>query len=95
MIVDRRIVEHVAALAKLKPGENETTNLADEMTKILGYVEMISELNPRDIEPTSHASAIECPMREDTSRPGLTADLALSNAPDRAADFVRVPAIIE
>jgi aspartyl/glutamyl-tRNA(Asn/Gln) amidotransferase C subunit len=34
-------------------------------------------------------------MRDDETRPCLSQDVALANAPDRSDDFFRVPRIIE
>jgi len=95
MKIDKSLVEHVAALAKLQPDEEETIRLLADMEKILGYIEMISRLDLNSIEPTSYAIPIQCPLRKDEVEKGLSLEEALSNAPDRLADLVRVPVVIE
>ncbi len=66
-----------------------------DLSKILAYIEKLNELDISGIEPTSHVLDLVNVMREDKPIPSIASDEALSNAPDRADDFYRVPRIIE
>ncbi|HWR59129.1 MAG TPA: Asp-tRNA(Asn)/Glu-tRNA(Gln) amidotransferase subunit GatC [Thermodesulfovibrionales bacterium] len=88
-------VQHIAHLARLALTDEETGKFGRQLGGILSYVEKLGELDTSGIEPTSHTLVISNVMREDLSRPSLSKDAALMNAPDRADDFYRVPKIIE
>lgn len=88
-------VEHIAELARLKLDEAEKVAYTAELSDILSYIEKLNELDTTHVEPTSHVIPMTNAFREDTPRPSLPVDDALSNAPDRKGNFYRVPKIIE
>jgi aspartyl-tRNA(Asn)/glutamyl-tRNA(Gln) amidotransferase subunit C len=88
-------VEHVARLARLELSTGEKCLFADQMDAILGYAEKLNELNTEGILPTSHAVPMENAFREDLVQPSIGVEKALSNAPDPALGFYRVPKVIE
>jgi len=88
-------VETVARLARLDLSRDELVRLAGEMDAILAYVDKLNELDTEGIVPTSHAVPMENADRPDVAQPSLGAEGALANAPDRIADFFRVPKVIE
>jgi len=95
MKITREQVQHVAKLARLCLSDDEVAMFTGQMADILAYVEKLNELNTDCIVPTSHAVPMENAFRDDTVRPSIGADAALANAPDRIADFFRVPKVIE
>lgn len=96
MNISRADVAHVAKLARLALTDGETARLADELSRILAYIEKLNEVNTDDVPPTSHALPGQCaPLRDDVPRPGLTQEQALANAPERADGSFRVPRVIE
>jgi aspartyl-tRNA(Asn)/glutamyl-tRNA(Gln) amidotransferase subunit C len=88
-------VEHVANLARLTFSEEEKELATRQLDSILSYVDKLNELDTTGVEPTSHVLPINNVMRDDRVAPSLSPDDALSNAPERAGDFYRVPKIIE
>jgi len=88
-------VEHVANLAHLALPPEETARVGHELNRILAYFQELQELNTGDVDVTSHAIAMENVYREDSARESLPVEEVLSNAPDRADVFFRVPRIIE
>ncbi|MFN2426714.1 MAG: Asp-tRNA(Asn)/Glu-tRNA(Gln) amidotransferase subunit GatC [Candidatus Binatia bacterium] len=98
MSITEEQVRRVATLARLKLGEAETKSLAQDLTRILAYVDKLSELDTSAVEPTSHVVAVEAPYREDIldGRDGeAAAEDAVANAPRRDGHFFAVPPIIE
>ena len=95
MKITREQVQHVAKLARLSLSDDEVATFTGQMADILAYVEKLNELDTDGIVPTSHAVPMENAFRDDTVRPSIGADAALANAPDRIADFFRVPKVIE
>lgn len=94
-MIDIRQAEHIARLSKLSLTEDELSKFGGQLSNILKYVEKLSELDIKDVEPTAHVLDISNVMRPDALRPSLNIDDALANAPDRAGNFYRVPKIIE
>jgi aspartyl-tRNA(Asn)/glutamyl-tRNA(Gln) amidotransferase subunit C len=90
-MLSREEVLHVARLARLELSEQEVERFAEELSKVLDYVEKISELDLEDIPPTSHVVDVENALRADEPRPSLPRDVALASAPDAALGGFRVP----
>jgi aspartyl-tRNA(Asn)/glutamyl-tRNA(Gln) amidotransferase subunit C len=71
----------------------EVERLGRELTSILGHVNTIAALPIADVPPTKHSHENADSLRPDVSRPGVSRDEALRNAPDPTADGFRVPPI--
>lgn len=95
MKITREEVENVAILARLELTGEEKDIFTGQMDAILDYVDKLNELDTSDVVPTSHAVPMENAFREDEARPSIGVDRALSNAPERADGFFRVPKVIE
>lgn len=96
MSISRADVLHVAKLARLSLSEGETARLADELSRILAYVEKLNQVDTDDVPPTSHPlPGQRAQLRDDAPRPGLTQEQALANAPERADGSFRVPRVME
>jgi aspartyl-tRNA(Asn)/glutamyl-tRNA(Gln) amidotransferase subunit C len=90
--ISRDDVLHVARLARLALSEEEIERFGGQLNAILEAVGKVSELDLGDVEPTSHPLALVNVFGADEPRPSLPVDEALRNAPEREADFFRVPA---
>ncbi|HLC40458.1 MAG TPA: Asp-tRNA(Asn)/Glu-tRNA(Gln) amidotransferase subunit GatC [Methylomirabilota bacterium] len=88
-------VEQVARLARLELSGEEKERMRAQLDRILAYIDKLKELDISDVEPTSHAIPITNVMREDELKPSFPIEAMLANAPERDADFFRVPKIIE
>ena len=89
--ISREQVLHVAELARLALTDEEVERLGAQLNAILEAVSKVSELDLRDVPPTSHPLDLVNVWREDEPRPSLEHEDALANAPDRDGDFFRVP----
>ncbi|RKY76341.1 Asp-tRNA(Asn)/Glu-tRNA(Gln) amidotransferase GatCAB subunit C [candidate division KSB1 bacterium] len=87
-------VEHIAQLAKLKFSEEEKKKFTTQLAKIIQYVEKLNELDTEDVPPTYHVLDIKNVMRSDVTKPWLTQEEALKNAPRRKDGFFSVPKVI-
>ncbi|MBI5643405.1 MAG: Asp-tRNA(Asn)/Glu-tRNA(Gln) amidotransferase subunit GatC [Deltaproteobacteria bacterium] len=95
MAITKKDVLHVADLARLELTEEEKDLYTDQLTRILNYVEKLSELDTKGIEPTTYTVPLKTAMREDKARPSLSHEDALSNAPEAERGCFKVPKIIE
>jgi aspartyl-tRNA(Asn)/glutamyl-tRNA(Gln) amidotransferase subunit C len=94
-MIGRQEVEHVARLARLALSEAELARMQEQLSAILGYIDTLRALDVEGVEPTSHAVPVVNVMRDDDTRPCLSREDAMANAPDPAGEFFRVPRIIE
>jgi aspartyl-tRNA(Asn)/glutamyl-tRNA(Gln) amidotransferase subunit C len=95
MSIDRATVAKIAHLARIKVPEAEQDALAGELSKILAFVEQLSEVDTEGVVPMSSAVATTLRRRPDQVDDGGYGEAILANAPDRADGFFGVPKVVE
>ncbi len=95
MALDKAAVAHIAALARIRLDETELEPLAAELSRILGWVEQLGEVDTSDVAPMSSVAAMSLPMREDETTDGNCQDAILGNAPRAEKGFFAVPKVVE
>lgn len=94
MALTREEVLNVAKLARLKFEENEIEKFQVELNDILGYIEMLNELDTDGIEPLTQVNHSFNNLREDEVRKSLTLEKALKNVKDSEDGAVIVPKVV-
>ena len=94
MSVDRDVVEYVAGLAKLHLDDAEKEALADDLARILEFVEQLDQVDIANVPPTKHVVGLSNVDRPDSASACLPVDEALSNAPDVDEDHFVVPKVL-
>ena len=92
--ITRDEIAHLANLARIDLTDAELDHLAPQLAVILESIASISEVAADDVPPTSHALPLTNVFREDVVTPGLTADEALSGAPEQEGQRFKVPRIL-
>jgi aspartyl-tRNA(Asn)/glutamyl-tRNA(Gln) amidotransferase subunit C len=92
MKIDREEAQRIAGLAHLELDDAALGRLADEMTKILTYIDQLREVDVEGFE--EHAESAGTPFREDTPRPSLERASVERNAPSWSDGFFVVPKVI-
>ena len=92
--ITRDEIAHLANLARIDLTDAELDHLAPQLSVILESVASISGVADENTPPTSHALPLTNVFREDVVTPGLTADEALSGAPEREGQRFKVPRIL-
>ncbi|HEY7064467.1 MAG TPA: Asp-tRNA(Asn)/Glu-tRNA(Gln) amidotransferase subunit GatC [Chloroflexota bacterium] len=95
MAISRDDVDHVAYLARLGLDEDERERLRAELDQILGYMQVLQQLDTSAIPPTAQVIPLHNVMRPDDPRPCLPVDVALANAPAREENYFRVAPVLE
>ena len=88
-------VKKVATLARLKLTETEQETLTTQLGEVLGYVDILNEVNTENVEPMAHAVELSNIFREDQVRESLPRDDALANAPKSDGQSFLVPQILD
>src|SRR5688500_7419957 len=80
--LSREDVLKMARLSRLRLSEEEIDQFGAEISEILGYVEQLSKVDTKGLEPTSQVTGLTNVMREDEVIDyGPTQDELLKNAP--------------
>ena len=73
----------------------EEERAKDELTKILGYIDMLNELDTTDVEAMSHPFPYTNNFREDECKASTDRELILKNAPQQKDGCFKVPTTVE
>jgi len=94
--IDNTILEKLEKLSHLKVDENRKTEIIEQLSEIVSYVENLSELDTDHLDASFSTLEGGTPMRADIpdTDPSVGEDI-LSHAPMSEDDFFVVPAIIE
>lgn len=92
--LDLNTVKAIAKLAAIEITEQEVNNFGSDLNSILEYIEVMNEVDVKDIEPTSHVHGINNALRDDVLRSSLDREKALSCAPQTIGSSYKVPRVI-
>lgn len=88
-------VAHLATLAHIEMTDQELAAMATELDIIVESVKSVSDAVSDDIPATSHPIPLKNVFREDLVGETLSAEEALSGAPDAEDGKFKVPAILD
>lgn len=88
-------VKHVAKLANLPITDEEEKKFETQLGETLSYIEMLQEVDTKDVKITNQVTGLENVFREDEVKPSLSQDEALKNSPATQNGFFKVAAILE
>ena len=87
-------VRKVALLARLRLSEEEVAMFAEQLGRVLDYMDLLAELDTEGVEPMTHAVEVTNVFRADVAAESLDREDALANAPHRDGACYRVPAVL-
>jgi len=94
MTLARQDVAKVAMLARLALSEDELERMTTELSKIVGFVSQLEELDTASVAPLAHPLDTQNVFRDDTPRPSLSTAEALQAAPRHDGECFLVPAVL-
>jgi len=95
MKLTREEVQRVALLARLRLTAAEESRLAEQLDKILQYMEKLNQLDTTEVKPFTHAVDVVNAWREDSVTNQPDTEALLANASATQGGFFKVPKIIE
>lgn len=88
-------VKYVAELARIDLAEDALDKLQRDMQNIVSYIELLSELDVSNIEPTAHAAALTNVVRQDAAGESFPREKMLANAPAILdGETIKVPQVL-
>jgi aspartyl-tRNA(Asn)/glutamyl-tRNA(Gln) amidotransferase subunit C len=94
MSLSREEVQKVALLARLDLDPDELDKMTTQLSQIVQYIDLLSQLDTRDIQPMAHPSGIVNVFAKDEVQPSLDREDALRNAPRHDGVCYLVPAVL-
>ena len=90
----RQDVEKVALLARLRLAPSEVDTMTRQLSQIVDYVQLLSELNTDHVQPLAHAIEVTNVFAADQPLESLSREEALSNAPHTDDAYDLVPPVL-
>ena len=88
-------VRKVALLARLRLSDDELAVMQQQLSSILGYVDMLQEVDVTGVPTTAQVTDVVNIVRPDEVRPSLSVEAALENAPAQAEGYFKVKPVFE
>ncbi len=95
MKVDDKLVRRIARLARIKVSDSDVQHLEGELSSILGFVDLLSEVDTDNVEPMTSAVDRDMYERADVVTDGGYPDDIVKNAPERDDHYFMVPKVVE
>lgn len=80
-MIDKKVVEHIAHLARVEINEEEKGFLGQQLSQILGYIDQLRELDVDGVDPYRGVFSQENVLREDKVSPFSDRDSIIANMP--------------
>lgn len=95
MSLDKQTVAKVAGLARMRLNDEQLERMAPQLSKIIGFVEQLSEVNTDNVEPLANVVDITLQLREDEVTDGGYPEKITSNAPKQNQGYFVVGKVVE
>ncbi len=95
MKIDHKTVDEVAHLARLEFDAAAKDEIANDMNRMLSFVEKLNELDTKGVEPLIYMTDEHNVLREDEVKETITQREALLNAPKKDSDYFKVAKVID
>ncbi|HNI44930.1 MAG TPA: Asp-tRNA(Asn)/Glu-tRNA(Gln) amidotransferase subunit GatC, partial [Chitinophagales bacterium] len=94
--IDNALIDHLANLTRLVFDDEEKLIIQQDLEKVVGFFEKISELDTSNVEPLVYVNEDEYNVwREDVPQNLTTQTEALRNAPLKDEHYFLVPKVIQ
>ena len=95
MSLDKEQVQHIAMLARLKLTDEEYAESVQKLSKIVDFVDQLSQAETTDVVPMAHPLHAAQRLRPDEVTETDNRDLYQENATDVMDGLYLVPKVIE
>jgi len=86
-------VMHIAKLANLSLNSEEISKFEKQLSDILGYIEILDELDTTKVKPTLQVTGLENIFKDDEVEKSLTQDESLSGTKNKHNGYFKVKSI--
>ena len=95
MEVNNKLIQDLSRLAKLKFDKTSTEKMKRDLEKMIGFVDKLSEIDTKGVEPLIYLSDAVSALRKDEVAHEVSQEDALKNAPQKDSDYFKVPTVLK
>ena len=95
MKITNKLIQDIAALAKLEFDEKSREKMKEDLEKIIRFIDKLSEIDTDGVEPLIYLSEEVNVLREDETKTMVSQVEALKNAPEKDSDYFKVPTVLK
>ena len=93
-MIDQKTIAHIARLARLHVTDEQAKVYGEQLSKILGQFEQISQVDTEGVEPLVTPTDMPAFRREDRVEKNLTAEEIVANSPHKTGNLFPVPPVV-
>ena len=91
MEIDRKLLEHVAEVARLKLTEDEIRKFLPQLKEALDFFSQLQDVNTQNVKPSFQPVEIKNIVREDNEKQCLSQDEVLSLTEHKKDGYFKGP----
>ena len=97
MKLDKKQIEHIAALARLELTPEELLKYGSQLSRVLDYIDQLQEVDVEGVEPTAQVTGLKNIFREDEIESWNRAEIdnALDQAPELSGRQIKVKRVLD
>ncbi len=95
MQITDELVAYLEGLGKIELSEEERISTKKDLQDILSYINILNELDTKDVEPMSHSFPVTNVFHEDVVENINNREVLLSNAPAQKDGYFKVHKTVE
>lgn len=93
--VSEDTVVKLATLSRIEFDDEAKEEIISDLNRVLDFVSKLNELDTSNVEPLIYMNEEKNILREDIVKQEITQKEALSNAPKKDSDYIKVPKVVE
>ncbi|MBA1434708.1 Asp-tRNA(Asn)/Glu-tRNA(Gln) amidotransferase subunit GatC [Bombilactobacillus bombi] len=94
-MIDKKLVQHVAQLAKLEFDEEQLNKFTKQLDEIITMEDQLAQVKTTGVAPTTHIARQKTSFRADEVVPTNSQEELLQNVPEQQNGLIKVPAILD
>ncbi|HOD03208.1 MAG TPA: Asp-tRNA(Asn)/Glu-tRNA(Gln) amidotransferase subunit GatC, partial [Clostridiales bacterium] len=95
MKISKEIVREMADISRIKLTSQQENKLQEELQELVGFLEVLNELDTENTQPLTHLFQISSVMREDRIFPSYDRTALLKDTPEHTDETIVVPKTVE
>lgn len=95
MTLTKSEVERIVNLARIKLTSKEKDKMAEDLGRVLDYINKLNEVNTEGVEPMAQVTGFENVFRVDEPREATSRENIIEQFPQKKEDYLKVKAIFE
>ncbi|PPR78889.1 MAG: Glutamyl-tRNA(Gln) amidotransferase subunit C [Alphaproteobacteria bacterium MarineAlpha2_Bin1] len=95
MTIERKTVEKISSLAKIKLKDKETSELTNDLSQIMEWIDQLNQIDTKNTPPLTGVIQTNLYQREDLISEDKKLEEILKNSPETTESFFVVPRVVD